>query len=92
MKKEELTKQALEILGDKAMVIAMEELAELQQAISKAVRGKMRYDNMCEEMADVLIIMDWVREKYGIPELEVESWKKYKQTRIAKRIEANELD
>ena len=88
----ELNKKALEILGDRAMIIAMEELAELQQAISKTLRGQMNYDNLCEEMADVLIIMDWIKEKYNISQHEINCWKMNKQSRIRNRIETGMLE
>ena len=87
----ELNKKALEILGDRAMIIAMEELAELQQAISKTLRDQMNYDNLCEEMADVLIIMDWIKEKYNISQHDINYWKMNKQSRIHNRIETGML-
>ena len=49
--------------------IAMEECAELIQAISKAKRGKLDADNMAEEIADVLIGIEWLKELYDIDAL-----------------------
>lgn len=67
--------------------IAMEECAELIQAISKAKRGKLDADNMAEEIADVLIGIEWLKELYDIDTLEVQKWIAYKQNRIAKKLE-----
>ena len=67
--------------------IAMEECSELIQAISKAKRGKLDADNMAEEIADVLIGIEWLKELYDIDALEVQKWIAYKQNRIAKKLE-----
>lgn len=84
------------ITGDEQQIetclhIATEELGELIQAISKARRGKLDKDNMAEEIADVLIIMDWIKCIYGIDKNEIESWLNYKATRVKKRVEDNEF-
>ena len=63
------------------------ECAELIQAISKAKRGKLDADNMAEEIADVLIGIEWLKELYDIDALEVQKWIAYKQNRIAKKLE-----
>lgn len=46
----------------------MEECAELIQAISKAKRGKINRDNMIEEIADVLICIEMLKQMYMISE------------------------
>lgn len=82
---------SLDILGDKAMVIAMEELAELQQAISKGLRGKLDYENLCEEIADTLIVLEWIKNMYDIKERDIQTWEETKLIRIKNRIKNNEL-
>lgn len=52
--------KATEENEDLCTTIAMEELAELIQAISKAKRGKLNRDNLIEEIADVYLIIDWL--------------------------------
>ncbi|MDX8417389.1 hypothetical protein [Absicoccus intestinalis] len=56
-------------------LIAMEELSELQKAISKAARYVTLYDihdpylrNMAEEIADVLICIRQMELYYGLPD------------------------
>lgn len=66
--------------------IAMEECAELIQAISKAKRGKLDKNNMAEEIADVLICVDWIGEIYNIPYEDINTWIEYKQQRIVNRL------
>lgn len=46
--------------------VAMEECAELIQAISKALRGQLDRDNLVEEIADVGICIDMLRLIYKI--------------------------
>ena len=40
------------------MIVAIEELSELQKEITKTLRGAMDLEHISEEMADVQIILD----------------------------------
>lgn len=78
-------------------LVAMEELAELQKAISKLVRNpeektkplefKGLRHNLIEEMADVIICMDQLKEYYNITHAEIQINIDSKQARQAKRLE-----
>ena len=78
-------------------LVAMEELAELQKAISKLVRNseertkslefKGLRHNLIEGMADVIICMDQLKEYYSINHAEIQSIIASKQERQAKRLE-----
>lgn len=78
-------------------LVAMEELAELQKAISKLVRNpeektkplefKGLRRNLIEEMADVLICMDQLIEFYNVQRCDVQDIIQAKQERQAKRLE-----
>ena len=70
--------------------ICMEECAELIQAISKAKRGKIDRDNMIEEIADVLICIEMLKQMYMISDEKVNKWIEKKQVREAERMEKNE--
>lgn len=82
---------------EKQSLVAMEELAELQKAISKLVRNpeektkplefKGLRHNLIEEMADVLICMDQLIEFYKISQYEIQDIIQAKQERQAKRLE-----
>lgn len=48
--------------GHRNLIIVMEELAELGQAISKELRGKGDYHNILEELADVQLGIYYVQE------------------------------
>lgn len=62
-------------------VIAMEELSELIQAVSKKLRGIDISDNLTEEIADVLIGIEYLKYAYNIKDEAVQSWVNYKQRR-----------
>lgn len=90
--------ETLERYGiEKQSLVAMEELAELQKAISKLVRNpeertkplefKGLRHNLIEEMADVLICMDQLIEYYQIQGIEIQDTIQAKQERQAKRLE-----
>lgn len=71
--------------------VCMEECAELIQAISKLKRG---YDeipadglkHLIEEIADVLICIEILKQIYNIPDHSIEDWIEWKQKRILKRM------
>lgn len=86
-----IMKEVLETLQDKSMVIAMEELAELQQAVSKGIRGKLDKDNLTEEIADVYIVLDWIKSYFNVDGEELVKWYKYKENRIVDRLNRGEL-
>lgn len=78
-------------------LVAMEELSELQKAVSKLVRYpeekikplefKGLRNNLIEEMADVLICRDQLIEYYQIERHEIQELIQAKQERQAKRLE-----
>ena len=82
---------------ERQSLVAMEELSELQKAISKLVRNpeektkplefKGLRHNLIEEMADVLICMDQLIEYYQIERSEIQEFIQAKQERQAKRLE-----
>lgn len=92
LNEKKILNDSLDILDDRAMIIAMEELAELQQAVSKGLRDKLNYENLCEEIADTLIVLEWVKAKYNVREEDVENWKQTKLLRMKDRIESNQLN
>lgn len=67
--------------------VCMEECAELIQAISKAKRGKIGHDNMIEEIADVLICIEMLKQMYMISDEKINKWIEKKQAREAERME-----
>ena len=72
---------------DVQSTVCMEECAELIQAISKEKRGNSEKDHLSEEMADVIICIEMLKQIYNITEDEIYSWVITKQERIIRRIE-----
>ena len=72
--------------------IAMEECSELIQAISKCKRygciNKYR-ENLIEEMADVLIMIDELKMIYQISDVDISDIRQYKMNRQSYRIKNN---
>lgn len=73
--------------GTMQIIIAMEELAELQQALAKGLRFKPDLENICEEIADVEIMLLQIRIFYSLPEPDIDRWKAYKIDRLKSRME-----
>ena len=76
---------------DLCSTIAMEECAELIQAISKAKRGKLDLDNISKEIADVLICIEWIIDIYNIDKLYIQEWRNRKEKRIVERLNKNDF-
>jgi NTP pyrophosphatase (non-canonical NTP hydrolase) len=72
------------------MGVACEESAELIQAISKCLRYKDDIEarnNLVEEIADVLIMIDQLKIIMNIKDYEIECYRRYKLERLERRIE-----
>lgn len=82
-----------ETYPEMAMMVAMEELSELSQAISKCVRNgsKDKKDNLAEEIADALMVIQWVINRFNIPLQEIAKWAEEKQTRFIERNKTDEV-
>lgn len=66
-------------------IIAMEEMAELTQQISKVLRNQSERELLIEEYADVIICLNMLKIIHDIKDEEVQSWINYKLDRQAER-------
>lgn len=73
--------------GHMNLIVGMEELAELQQEISKALRGKLNRNGLIEEMIDVEHTLMCLKDIYNISEEELDKARYIKAKRINERIE-----
>ena len=73
-------------------VVCMEELSELSQAISKEIRGIGDRSNLVEEMADVIICLEILKQIFAVTNVEIEEWVKFKQGRTLKHIKYEKKD
>jgi NTP pyrophosphatase (non-canonical NTP hydrolase) len=87
----DILEKAIKHYGAKnQMGVACEESAELIQAISKCLRYKDDIEtrnNLVEEIADVLIMIDQLKIIMNIKDYEIECYRKYKLERLDRRIE-----
>lgn len=72
-------------------IVCMEECSELIQAVSKRLRGKPdATDNLAEEMADVTICLNLLKEMYGITDERLDKWITRKTARQYERMQADD--
>ena len=80
---------AIKTYGKEAQIqMLFEEMAELQNALCKLARGRGTADQVCEEIADVMIMCLQMAQIYG-PKA-VEWWANYKVTRLKDRLTHSE--
>ena len=48
------------------LVVAIEEMSELQKEICKVIRGEVNLPHLAEEVADVTIMLEQIRLLFGI--------------------------
>ena len=68
------------------LIVATEELSELQKELCKTLRGKMNIDNIAEEIADVEIMLSQLHIIFNI-DYDIEKQKQTKLERLSKMIE-----
>ena len=77
---------ALEKYGSEIqLIVALEELAELQQALCKNLRGNHNAAHIAEEIADVEIMLEQLKLCFEIGDA-VENWRERKLARLQSRI------
>lgn len=72
---------------EKVLIVAIEECGELIQALTKVLREKGNYHNTCEEIADVIICINWIIEKLNLDVNDIMEWQNKKLERTKKRLE-----
>ena len=90
MKRKEIIdtyKQAIETYGVRAQkLMAIEEMSELAKEICKDFRGELNRENLIEEMADVMIMLDQMLLLYKISGEEVGLMRIKKVERLKERL------
>lgn len=82
-----LYKDAINTFGrEKQVIVAIEELSELQKELCKSLRHIGDADNLQEEIADVEIMLEQLRIIYDLSEIEINHWKETKLNRLHRRL------
>ena len=76
----------IEKYKDKQLIVAIEELSELQKELCKTLRGNINKENIIEELADVYIMLDQVKIYFSITSNEVEEMIDKKIERTKERL------
>lgn len=64
--KTRIFKELIDKYGDKQVIVAIEELSELQKELCKYLRGKGNIENITEELADVQIMIEQMQMLFNI--------------------------
>lgn len=86
MNNKEFYKKVVDTYGSQQVIVAIEELSELQKELCKALRHKVNFDNITEEIADVEIMLEQIKIYFEIKEDEIEGMKKLKIKRTKERL------
>ena len=84
MEIKDFAKQMIEKFGDLQLIIACEELSELQKEICKHLRGKGNREHIIEEMADVQLMLDEMKVFFNISQDDLYKVKRKKILRTQK--------
>lgn len=84
--------KALEKFGSiSELIITVEELSELQKEVTKQLRNEGKIENLVEEMADVYIVMEYLKLIFAINDEDIKTEIAFKIDRLMSRLgEENE--
>ena len=89
----DLLKRAINKYGEgNQIIVAIEELSELQKELCKTLRGEDNYPHVVEELADVYIMLDYIKILYSIDGKELNDEINIKLNRLEARVDGKELD
>lgn len=88
MEPQEIIQNAIRLFGEKnQLIVAIEELSELQKSLCKRLRGdEENLEQIAEEVADVQIMLEQIVPLLRIG-ADVEVFREYKLHRLQNRIE-----
>ena len=84
--------KALEKFGSiSELIITVEELSELQKEVTKQLRNEGKMENLVEEIADVYIVMEYLKLIFAINDEDIKTEIAFKIDRLMSRLgEENE--
>lgn len=91
MNVKEVLKQAIETYGkENQSMMLFEEIAELQKEVCKSLRGNNNHDEIVEEIADVLIMLEQLKIMHDVQYKELSDMFNFKINRLKERLEQND--
>lgn len=91
MEEKDLYKELLLLNSSAQMIVAIEELSELQKELTKALRNKIDRVAILEEYVDVMIMLEQIKILYELNDKDINLMKKMKLDRLRERLENNNL-
>ena len=76
----------LEYYKKNQVIVAIEELSEMQRALTKALRGKVSKCNIAEAIADVTIMLEQMLVYFDISETLVQEYREDKLQKITTKL------
>lgn len=73
------------------MIVAIEELSELQKELTKALRCKLDRIALLEEYVDVIIMLEQIKMLYEFSENDIKLMKNLKLERLEERFKSKNL-
>ena len=86
---EEIMQRACGEYANAQIIVAIEELSELQKELCKALRMSYHRDHMTEEIADVQIMLYQMQYYFGINDRDIQSVIDYKLNRLESHVKDN---
>lgn len=71
---------------EKQIIVAIEELSELQKELCKYLRDKYNEDNLIEEIADVEIVLEQIKLYFNLDQADIDKIKEQKIERTKERM------
>ncbi len=87
----EVLKQAIETYGkENQSMMVLEEMAELQKEVCKSLRGNNNHDEIFEEIADVLIMIEQLKIMHDVKYRELNEMFNFKINRLKERLDSSD--
>ena len=84
--------KSIKYYGDKnQLIVSLEELSELQKEICKKLRDNENEDKIIEEMADVYIVLEDIKQIFQIKDKDIQREVNYKLNRLEERMKTKDI-
>ena len=91
MNVKEVLKKAIETYGkENQSMMLFEEMAELQKEVCKSLRGNNNHDEIVEEIANVLIMIEQLKIMHDVKYRELNEMLNFKINRLKERLGQND--
>ena len=86
MNKEQIYLELIHRYKEKQIIVAIEELSELQKELCKYLRDKYNEENLIEEIADVEIVLEQIKLYFNLDQNDINEEKNKKIERTKERL------